>query len=309
MKRALIATLYNEADNVLQWWDALMRQAVMPDEIAIVDGGSKDGTWEKLQELAEKCPVPVKLEQRRCNIAGGRNRAIELTDADIIAATDAGSFPEREWFGEVTRPLVEDAKVDAVGGKSVVSVENDLQRLIQSFEAKIDRPVDGVLLCSSRNAAYRRQAWADVGGYPEWLTLTGEDALFTFEMHKIGKIFRHNPNAVVRWAARENERAYFKMLYSYGVGAAEARLFPKSYVVHFAVTLFPPLLLFSERRLANLRFRYLRNLSFARGWLAGRFFGHTAPAGWRRVDGIYMSPEAQQHLPTAVPIKNISSAS
>lgn len=52
VKRVLIATLFNEVDNVSRWWDCLMQQTVLLDEIAIVDGGSKDGTWEKLQELA-----------------------------------------------------------------------------------------------------------------------------------------------------------------------------------------------------------------------------------------------------------------
>jgi glycosyltransferase involved in cell wall biosynthesis len=296
MKRALIATLYNEADNVSRWWDCLMRQNVRPDEIVLVDGGSKDGTWEKLQTLAGQCPVPVKLEQRRCNIAGGRNRAIQLTDAEIIASNDAGSFPEPEWFGEVTRLLVEDERLDAVGGKSVCVAANDFQKLMVTFDRNNAEPSPGDSAFSSRNIAYRRQAWAAVGGYPEWLTLTAEDALFNFQLHKLGKTFGYNPRAIVHWAGRENEAQYLKMLYSYGYGAAEARLFPKSYAVHFSVTLFPPLLLFSKRRLANLRFRYLRNAACARGWLAGRLWGHSAPPGWRRVDGIFLSPEAQLSL-------------
>src|SRR5262249_45803172 len=146
MKRALIATLYNEADNVSRWWDCLMRQKVMPDEISLVDGGSKDGTWDKLQALAKQSPVPVKLEQRRCNIAGGRNRAIQLTDADIIASNDAGSFPEPEWFGEITRPLMEDPKLDAVGGWSAITVENDFQKMLLAYEIGSAEPVNGVLL-------------------------------------------------------------------------------------------------------------------------------------------------------------------
>jgi glycosyltransferase involved in cell wall biosynthesis len=304
MKRALIATLYNEADNVSRWWGSLMQQTVLPDEIAIVEGGSKDGTWEKLQALASQCPVPVKLEQRRTNIAQGRNRAIQLTNAEIIAATDAGSFPEQNWFSEITRPLLEDKKIDLVGGKSIIAAKNEFHKLIETFDqVKADNEIaaeleaGGRLHCSSRNVAFRRRAWEDIGGYPEWLTLTAEDALFNSQLHKIGKIFSYNPRAIVHWAARENEAQYFKMLYSYGYGSAEARLFPKSYVIHFAVTLFPLLLLFSKRGTDHLRFRYLRNSACARGWLAGKLRGHSAPAGWRRVDGTYMSPEALRHLP------------
>ena len=295
-KRALIATLYNEADNVSRWWDCLMRQTVMPDEIVLVDGGSNDGTWEQLQRLAKPCPVPITLEQRRCNIAAGRNRAIRLTDAEIIASNDAGSFPEPDWFGEITRRLIEDQRLDIVGGKSIVSVENEFQRLMTSFEPPDQDPRPGTPFGSSRNIAYRRQAWSDVGGYPEWLTLTSEDALFNFQLHKIGKVFGYNPRAIVRWAGRESEAEYLKMLYSYGYGSGESRLYARSYWVHFAVTVFPLLLLFSKRRLANLRFRYLRNALCIGGWFAGRLRGHTAPPGWRRVDGVYLSPEALRFL-------------
>jgi glycosyltransferase involved in cell wall biosynthesis len=298
MKRALIATLYNEADNVARWWDCLMRQTVRPDEIVLVDGGSKDGTWEKLQTLASQCRVPVKLEQRRCNIAAGRNRAIQLTDAEIIASSDAGSFPEPEWFGELTRLLLEDERLDVVGGKCVVTIQNEFHKLMQTFDNLTVEPQPGDPNISSRNIAYRRAAWAAVGGYPEWLTLTAEDALFNFQLHQIGKGFGYNPRAIVSWSGRETEAQYLKMLYSYGYGSAEARIYPKSYLVHFSVTLCPILLLFSKRRLANLRFRYLRNAACARGWLAGWLRGHSAPAGWRRVNGIYLSPEAQRHLPT-----------
>lgn len=297
MKRALIATLYNEADQLLRWWECLMRQTVPPDEIVLVDGGSKDGTWEKLQELAKQSLVPVKLEQRRCNIAEGRNRAIQMTDAEIIASNDAGSFPEPAWFGEITGPLMEDGQLDAVGGKSTMTVANEFQKSMAVFEPERDGAAAGILGCSSRNIAFRRKTWADVGGYPEWLTLTSEDALFNYQLHKLGKNFRYNPQAVVCWAARETEAAYFRMLYNYGYGSAESRLFLKSYMIHLAVTLFPPVLLFSKRGASQLRFRYLRNAACARGWLAGKLFGHSAPPGWRRVDGIYLSPETLRHLP------------
>ena len=98
LKRALIATLYNEADNVSRWWDCLMRQTVMPDEIVLVDGGSSDGTWEQLQRLAKPCPVPIKLEQRRCNIAAGRNRSWDKRAIAAICFTD----PEIVAVGEVS---------------------------------------------------------------------------------------------------------------------------------------------------------------------------------------------------------------
>ena len=296
MKRALIATLFNEANNIAKWWGCIGSQTVLPDELVIVDGGSTDGTWEKLSELARQSPVPVKLEQRRCNIAAGRNRAIQLTDADIIAATDAGSFPETNWFSEITQPLMEQAELDVVGGRSVPLVENAFQRELLALdgpEREPQTPAD--IYPSSRNIAFRRPAWAAVGGYPEWLTLTAEDALFNFQLHAVGKKFFYHPAAIVRWPVRENAPAYFKMLYHYGYGAAEARLYAPYFRRRLLLTLCPPLLLLSRHRFRHLKFRYQKNAASSRGWLAGWFKGRTAPPSWQRVGGVLLSPEAQQY--------------
>lgn len=298
MKRALIATLYNEADNVERWWEALKRQTVQPDEIVVVDGGSRDGTWEKLQELARTSVVPVRLEQKRCNIAAGRNLAIRLTDAEIIAATDAGSFAEPEWFDEITKPLLEDCNLDVVGGHSVHSGENGFQKFLLQLDAEPPAPVVADELSpSSRNTAYRRQAWIDVGGYPEWLTLTAEDSLFNFQLHRIGKRFIYNPRAVVTWPVRGTAQAYYKMLYNYGYGAAEARQDSSYFWRRTAIMVCPFLILFSRRwGCRHFLFRYRKNLSSARGWIVGWFAGHRLPVAWRRIRGGVLSPEAQACL-------------
>jgi glycosyltransferase involved in cell wall biosynthesis len=305
MKRALIATLYNEADNVSRWWDCLMQQTVLPEEIVIVDGGSTDGTWEKLQELARSSPVPVRLKQERCNIAVGRNRAIALTDAEIIAATDAGSFPEPEWFHEITQPLLEDASVDCTGGVNLAGEETVFQNYLAQFEPRRDgeadiKPGNKEVHPSSRNTAFRRQAWADVGGYPEWLTLAAEDALFTAELHAVKKKIIRNPKAVVHWSVRDSLEAYFKLHHRNAYGWAEAQLEASYFFRRGLVTFFPPLLLLSRHRFRHLKFRYLKNAASTFGWLAGYFRGKKPPPGWKRVKGILLSPEAQKHLPATI---------
>jgi glycosyltransferase involved in cell wall biosynthesis len=293
--RALVATLYNEADNVEQWLNCLRRQSVSPDEMAIIDGGSTDGTWEKLQAFQAQSPVSVKLDRRRCNIAEGRNLAIQLTKADIIGACDASSFPEEHWFAEITQPLLENPSVDVVGGDNQEVYENDFQKSIERLTTTYPPPTKSEEIDpSSRNIAFRRQAWQEVGGYPEWLTLTAEDSLFNFELHKIGKQFAYNPKAIVRWPVRETPEAYFKMLYSYGYGAAEARLYTANYLRTLTISLFPPLLLLSRHRFHRFAFRYRKNLSSTLGWLAGKMKGKRAPKDWKQVEAIYLSPEAQE---------------
>ena len=58
------------------------------------------------------------------------------------------------------------------------------------------------------SVAFRKSAWKDVGGYPEWLE-TAEDTLFDLNLKKAGKKFVLAKDAVVRWGTRENAAERF----------------------------------------------------------------------------------------------------
>lgn len=292
---ALISTVYNEGLEIERWVAALQAQTRHPDEFVIVDGGSTDGTPERIAAAFArgKFPAPRVLIER-CNIARGRNLAVQNTTADLIASTDAGSFPKPDWLEELTRPLRDDSEVDAVGGRTQIIAENDFQKFLLTMEGQ---PADDDgLYPSSRNIALRRTAWASVGGYPEWLTLAGEDALYNYELHATGQRFVCNHRAIVRWPLRPTAEAHFSLLYRNAFGAAEAQLYPGYFLRRCVVALFPMLLLLSAHRFSHLRFRYWKNAASALGWIAGKLRGRRPPAGWKKVRGILLSPEAQSHV-------------
>ena len=298
MKVALISTVFNEGEDIFAWAKSLRAQTRRPDEFVIVDGGSTDGTPERLRAAFGHGDFPAPhIIIEKCNIARGRNLAIQNTSAEIIASTDAGSFPETNWLVEITQPLLDDPGLDVTGGLNISSCDNDFTKFLARLEPREERGISGgEIHPSSRNTAFRRGAWADVGGYPEWLTLAAEDSLFTHELNKIGKKFSCNPKAVVFWAARDNREAYFKLLHRNGYGAAEARLNAPYFLRRGLMTFCPLLLLLSRHRFRHLEFRYRKNASSTLGWLAGILRGHKPPAGWKRMNGILLSPEAQKYL-------------
>src|SRR5512140_1016250 len=56
---SIIATVLNEAEAIERLVRSLLLQSLQPAEIVIVDGGSTDGTWEKLQDLAKSSALLV----------------------------------------------------------------------------------------------------------------------------------------------------------------------------------------------------------------------------------------------------------
>ena len=294
MRRALIATVYNEAESIGRWWNCICMQTVRPDEILVIDGGSTDATWSIIQKYSRQSVVPMRVRQIKCNIARGRNLAIQMTEAEIIASSDAGSLPEPSWFGEITRPLLEMPEIDAVGGRSVKQLNADAQRLVAFIEGEDTEPTGSEdVYPSSRNIAFRRKAWSNVGGYPEWLTLTAEDALFNMNLRAIGCRFHYSRDAIVAWLGRPTPSAYLQMLSSYGFGAAEARLYGGCFLRRARNVFIPVGMLLSKHGARHLWFRYRADLASVWGWLKGFLCGNRPPKGWKRVNGVFLSPEAQ----------------
>ena len=294
MKVALISTVYNEADSISRWIEALKKQTVQPDEFVIVDGGSKDETVRLLQEGFDGVDFPKpRIIVQRCNIAEGRNIAIGNCSAEIIATLDAGSAPEPDWLAELTKPFGEYPDVGVVGGACPFIVTNEFQKMVVRIQGWYPQPERGDHYApSSRNAAFRRSAWEAAGGYPEWLTLTAEDLLFNASVAHAGVRFYFQPSAKVGWENRPDAKSYLKMMRSYGFGCGEARVAYKKHFRWLVSVLVPPVLLFSKSEFRDLPFRYLCNFASVRGWLAGYLFGRKPPAGWERVNGMWISPQA-----------------
>jgi glycosyltransferase involved in cell wall biosynthesis len=294
MKRVLISTVYNEAASIERWIDALKAQTARPDEFVIVDGASKDNTVELIRNgfATGNFPKPNIIVQR-CNIAEGRNLAIQNSTHEIIASVDAGSIPDAHWFEEITAPFSQHPDIGVVGGLCPMVARNELhktvERLTSSETAKL--VTGGDCSPSSRNVAFTRHAWSSVGGYPEWLTLTAEDALFNANLHAAGFRFYYQPTAKVTWELRPNLASYLKMMRSYGYGSGEMDQAPRIYRRYILTTLIPPLILFSPHPIADAPLRYLRNAASAWGWIKGKLVGHKPPKDWRFVDGVWLSPQ------------------
>ncbi|CAG1770488.1 partial heptose III glucuronosyltransferase, partial [uncultured bacterium] len=84
---AIIATVLNEAKSAPAWLDSIANQTRQPDEVVIVDGGSRDDTLNILDAYQGRLPLKV-VSLLGANISQGRNRAIAESTCEIIASTD-----------------------------------------------------------------------------------------------------------------------------------------------------------------------------------------------------------------------------
>ena len=89
-------TVLNEARDIERGVTSLLALAPPAAEVVVVDGGSDDGTWEKLAALKARDARLVAIRDETCSlkhsegpISRGRNMAIAAAKSNVIACADA----------------------------------------------------------------------------------------------------------------------------------------------------------------------------------------------------------------------------
>jgi len=87
---AVVIPVYNRERYVLEALNSVDAQKRLPDEIVVVDDGSTDQSVEIVKSWKPKrAPQPLIIVQKNLGAAAARNRAIQNSNADLIAPLDS----------------------------------------------------------------------------------------------------------------------------------------------------------------------------------------------------------------------------
>ena len=245
---SVVATVRDERSALPAFLDALFAQSRAADELIVVDGGSEDGSFELLLEHARTRPVLRVERAPGCNISEGRNAAIRAAGGTVIAVTDAGAVADRDWLARLVEPFEHDGEVAVASGWFRPGGRTRFERALGAIITPHLREVRSeTFLPSSRSVAFRREMWAQVGGYPEWLSHC-EDLVFDLDMRRRGARFTFRPDAVVTWTSRSSLRQFFRQYFLYARGDGHAGLWPRRHLVRYSAYATGAALLLASRR-------------------------------------------------------------
>jgi len=185
MKISLVITLKNEEKGVTLLFKSIVNQTRIPDEIVVVDSNSTDGTVSIITAILSKSNIPYKIIVKDANIAKGRNLAIENSKYSLIAVTDGGCKLEKRWLSNLEMQMRNNKnKVDVVYGFSKALGQTLISKCYATYyNIQINKNNVGISEYSSRSVLFTKRAWKLLGGYPEWMTLAGEDSYFFMKLN------------------------------------------------------------------------------------------------------------------------------
>jgi glycosyltransferase involved in cell wall biosynthesis len=244
---SLVTTVLNDQQGCAAFFTQMEAQTYLADEIVIVDGGSKDGTWEFLLNYKPNQPYSLQVTQEiGCNVARGRNLAIAQAKHDIIVSTDIGCMWEPQWLEELVRPLLEDKQLEAVMGSWQVrreDLKSDWAKVEYAFLNEPKFIANPESHASSRSIAYRKCLWEKIGGYPEDLTLAGDDMVFALLLHQIAERVSCAPVPRCYWERPITLKSFCKEARRNFRGGGEAGIWLKYGLLVGGRLLLEPLLL------------------------------------------------------------------
>ena len=175
--------------------DALAGQGVPGPaaELLVVDDASTDET----RAVASRPGVQVLSGPGR-GPAAARNAGARRARGELLVFLDADTVPEPGWLAEILAPLSA-PEVVAVKGRYRTCQRSLIARFAQlEFEWKYDRLARAarVDFVDTGNAAYRRRALLEAGGFDEGFT-SSEDVELAFRLAQRGARLAFNPRAAV----------------------------------------------------------------------------------------------------------------
>ena len=190
---SLIIPALNAGDQLKQLLQVLAKQTVKPDEILVVDSESADHTC----EIAEDAGANV-ISIARSEFDHGRTRdmALHRTHGDIVVFMTQDALPTDRYFVENLIAPFANPQIAATSGRQIaypdarpfecaVRAHNYPEEALEWGVADVEKLGVRAFRISDVCAAYRRDAYEDVGGF-DYPILTNEDMLIAEKLLRKG---------------------------------------------------------------------------------------------------------------------------
>ncbi len=171
---SFIVPAYNEEDSIESTLTALLavKYPEGKKEILVVNDGSKDKTAEIVRKFAKKYKEIRLLDKPNSGKADSINQALKIIKGELVAITDADSYPEPDSLIKMIGYFEEDKEVAAVTSRVLVKNKNNFIEKYQDFDycviawgRKILDYINCVYVTNGPLSVYKTKIIKNIGGF------------------------------------------------------------------------------------------------------------------------------------------------
>lgn len=139
MKVSIVTVVYNAVWTLQQAIESVLEQDYPNIEYIIVDGGSKDGTVEVLEEYRSR--ISVLISEKDEGLYDAMNKGIKTASGDILGILNADDFfYDNQVISKVVEGFFKNEGTDAVLGDVVFIKHGSLNKVVRKYSSAKWRP-------------------------------------------------------------------------------------------------------------------------------------------------------------------------
>jgi cellulose synthase/poly-beta-1,6-N-acetylglucosamine synthase-like glycosyltransferase/peptidoglycan/xylan/chitin deacetylase (PgdA/CDA1 family) len=196
-------------------------------EVIVIDDGSKDRTSDIIENAFRDDKRVQLLTLENGGKARALNQGLALAKSDIVIALDADTQFEPDTIARLARWFATDERLAAVAGNAKVGNRVNLvtkwQALeyvtAQNLERRALARLGAMTVVPGAVGAWRKQAIADVGGYPP--ETLAEDQDLTIAVQRAGWIVAYDQSAVAWTEAPQSFRQLARQRFRWAFGTIQ----------------------------------------------------------------------------------------
>jgi poly-beta-1,6 N-acetyl-D-glucosamine synthase len=229
---SIIVPAYNEEINAVKTIDNLLLQDYLNFNIVFIDDGSKDKTYQMIQDAFGTNPKVSVNTKQNGGKASALNYGINLTNNDYVVCIDADTQLKTDAISQLMKcfsiATKNNQEIGAVAGNVKVGNENTMLTKWQSIEyttaQNFDRRafdlINGITVVPGAIGAFKKEAIAKAGGFTT--DTLAEDCDLTIRILRHGYKVVNCVEAIAITEAPETLNEFMKQRFRWSYGVMQA---------------------------------------------------------------------------------------
>ena len=221
-KISIICTVFNDQDEIKRLLEDINMQTLLPNEIIIADGGSKDDTVKIIKNYKDNNIININLiSGERLNISQGLNVAIKNSKNEVIVIMSTGNRYDKNFIKELFEKFTE-TNADIVFAP--IRGNND-SKFSKLYNRSFLNNEYGSRIPSNHGVLIKKEVFEKIGLFYEKFIYAGEDAEF-FERARINELhIECAENAKIKWDVPNNLKTFKKQINNYTIAKIQIESF------------------------------------------------------------------------------------